>query len=189
MTDLQSDHPAQAASPLNVRTLLMREWPYLAMLALALFGIAYTSLAQQPLTVYWMTLAPFIGTICVLARWRDVEGQDEHFRLIWTQALHWGAVLLAMNLLFVADVKHMMNADASALSMLILLALGTFTAGVHVGAWRISLVGIVLAISVPAIAWLEQSSLFILLAIVVLVVIAVLFWLKDPNKPKGKALI
>ena len=188
MTDPQSDHPAQATSPLNVRTLLMREWPYLAMLALALFGVAYTSLAQQPLTVYWMTLAPFIGTICVLARWRDVEGQDEHFRLIWTQALHWGAILLAMNLLFVADVKHMMNADASALSMLILLALGTFTAGVHVGAWRICLVGIVLAIGVPAIAWLEQSSLFILLAVVALGAIAVLFWLKDPNKPKGKAL-
>ena len=36
--------------------------------------------------------------------------------------------------------------------------------------------------------WLEQSSLFILLAVVALIAIAILFWLKDPNKPKGKVL-
>jgi hypothetical protein len=182
MTDPQWDRPAQGASRLSPRTFLMHEWPYLAMLGLALFGVAYTSLAQRPLTMYWMTLTPFIGTICVLARWRDVEGQKEHLRLIWTQALHWGAVLVAMNLLFVADVKHMMNADASALSMLILLALGTFTAGVHVAAWRICLVGVVLGIGVPAIAWLEQSTLLILLAVVVLVAIAILYLLKDPTE-------
>ena len=188
MTDRQSDRPVHETSPFSPRALLMREWPYLVMLALAIFGVAYTSFAQRPLTVYWMTLVPFIGTICVLARWRDVEGKNEHLRLIWTQALHWLAVLLAMNLLFIADVQHMMNADASALSMLILLALGTFTAGIHVAAWRICLVGIVLAIGVPAIAWLEQSSLFILLAVVALAAVAILFWLKDPAAPKGKAL-
>jgi len=124
MTDRQLG-PVHGTSPFSARDLFVREWPYLVMLALAIFGVAYTSFAQRPLTVYWMTLVPFIGTICVLSRWRDVEWKEEHLRLIWTQALHWGALLLAMNLLFVADVQHMMNADASALSMLILLALGT----------------------------------------------------------------
>jgi hypothetical protein len=79
--------------------------------------------------------------------------------LIWTQALHWGAVLVAMHLMFVVDVSRMMNADASALAALTVLALGTFTAGVHIAAWRICLVGVVLALAVPAIAWLEQSAL------------------------------
>ena len=59
------------------------------------------------------------------ARWRDVEGRQARLRLMWTQALHWGAVLAAMNLVFVADVGQMMNADARALSVLTLLALGT----------------------------------------------------------------
>jgi hypothetical protein len=97
--------------------------------------------------------------------------------LIWTQALHWGAVLVAMHLMFVADVSRMMNADASALATLTVLALGTFTAGVHIAAWRICVVGIVLALGVPAIAWLEQSALLLLLiAIVAVVVIAPFFW-------------
>jgi len=97
--------------------------------------------------------------------------------LIWTQALHWGAVLVAMRLLFVADVSRMMNADASALAALTVLALGTFTAGVHIAAWRICLVGTVLALGVPAIAWLEQSALLLLLVtIVVVAAIAPFFW-------------
>jgi hypothetical protein len=129
------------------------------------------------MTMYWIALAPFIGVICVVTRWRDAENREQRLRLIWTQALHWGAVLLAMHLMFVADVSRMMNADGSALAALTVLALGTFTAGVHIGAWRICLVGIVLGAGVPAIAWLEQSALLLLLVVVVLVaVIAPFFW-------------
>ena len=144
MTDPQSDNPAPDAWRFNPRAFLAREWPYLLMLILALFGVAYTSFSKTPMTMYWIALAPFIGVICVVTRWRDAENREQRLRLIWTQALHWGAVLLAMHLMFVADVSRMMNADGSALAALTVLALGTFTAGVHIGAWRICLVGIVL---------------------------------------------
>ena len=80
--------------------------------------------------------------------------------LVWTQALHWGAVLLAMRLIFVTDVARMMNADASALAVLTVLALGTFTAGVHIAAWRICLVGIVLGVGVPEIAGSNNRRCF-----------------------------
>jgi threonine/homoserine efflux transporter RhtA len=161
MTDPQSDNPAPDAWRFNPRAFLAREWPYLLMLILALFGVAYTSFSKTPMTMYWIALAPFIGVICVVTRWRDAENREQRLRLIWTQALHWGAVLLAMHLMFVADVSRMMNADGSALAALTVLALGTFTAGVHIGAWRICLVGIVLGVGVPAIAWLEQSALLL----------------------------
>jgi hypothetical protein len=36
-------------------------------------------------------------------------------RLIWTQVLHWTAVVFAMYLVFVADVKQMMSDFASSL--------------------------------------------------------------------------
>ena len=184
MTDSQSDNPAPDAWRFNPRAFLAREWPYLLMLILALFGVAYTSFSKSPMTTYWIVLAPFIGVICVVSRWRDAENREQRLRLIWTQALHWGAVLLAMHLMSVADVARMMNADASALAALTVLALGTFTAGVHIAAWRICMVGIVLGVGVPAIAWLEQSALLLLLAAVVLVaVIAPFFW---HDKREGK---
>ena len=177
MVDPQPDNPAPDAWRFNTRAFLVREWPYLLVLILAIFGVAYTSFSKTPITTYWIVLAPFIGLICVIARWRDAENREQRLRLIWTQALHWAAVLVAMHLMFVADVSRMMNADASALAALTVLALGTFTAGVHVAAWRICVVGIVLALGVPAIAWLEQSTLLLLLiAVVVVAVIAPFFW-------------
>ena len=177
MTDPQSDNPAPDASRFSLRAFFAREWPYLLVLILALFGVAYTSFSRSPMTNYWIALAPFIGVICVITRWQDAKDKEQRLRLIWTQALHWVAVLLAMRLMFVADVGRMMNADARALAALTLLALGTFTAGVHIAAWRICLVGIVLGVGVPAIAWLEQSALLILLvAIVIAALIAPFFW-------------
>src|SRR5262249_47108910 len=118
LADSQPDHPAPDAGRFNSRTFLAREWPYFLVLILALFGVAYTSFAKTPMTAYWVVLAPVIGLICVVTRWGDAETREQRVRLIWTQSLHWAAVLVAMRLMFVADVSRMMNADASALAAL-----------------------------------------------------------------------
>jgi hypothetical protein len=154
----------------------MREWPYLVMLVLALFGVAFTSITRQPMTWYWFLLAPFIGLVCVITRWPALKSRDQRLELVWTQALHWAAVLAAMNLLYVADVGQTMSTDSRALYVLTLLALGTFTAGVHIAAWRICLVGVILALGVPAIAWLQQSALLLSLAVVVVVGVGAPLW-------------
>jgi hypothetical protein len=172
------------ASRFRLRAFLVRDWPYIAMLALAVIGVAYTSISRQAMTTYWIVLAPFFAVICVITRWRDIQGPKLHRQLIQTQALHWVAVILAMSLVFVSDVKQIMSSDASALMLLTLLALGTFTAGVHVAAWRICLVGVLLALVVPAIAWLEQATLLLLLIAIVLVAIVVLYF-KHKQQEQG----
>jgi hypothetical protein len=177
MSDLQTINPAAEAPRFNPRAFVLREWPYLLVLVLALFGIAYTSFSHTPMTIYWIVLAPLIGVICVVTRWRDFADRSERMRLIWTQALHWAAVIVAMHLIFVTDVARMLNTDAAALAELTLLALGTFTAGLHIGAWRICVVGVLMAAGVPGIAWLEQSALLlVLVALVVAAVIAPFVW-------------
>jgi hypothetical protein len=69
MVDYESDDDGPKASRFSLRAFLIRDWPYLAMLALALFGVAYTSIARQAMTNYWIVLAPFYGVICVITRW------------------------------------------------------------------------------------------------------------------------
>ncbi len=49
---------------------------------------------------------------------------------MWTQALHWLAVLVAMNIMLFSGVQQVLPALATGLVLLILLALGTFLAGV-----------------------------------------------------------
>jgi hypothetical protein len=159
---------------------LMRDWPYLLMLALALAGVARTSMGPSSMASYWVVLAPVFGIICIAEHWRDVEGPQARWQLIRTQALHWIAVMLAMYLVFMTSVNRIMNADADALTVLAVLALGTFTAGIHANGWRICVVGAVLGLATPAIAWLETSTVLILLVLVLLATVAVFIFLHSP---------
>ena len=177
MVDYESDDYGPKASRFGLRSFFIRDWPYIGMLVLAIFGVAYGSISPQVMTNYWTILGPIFAIICVATQWRAVEGPEGHWHLIWTQAFHWLAVILAMYLMLQVNVKRMMNADASALVILTLLALGTFTAGIrHAAGWRVCLVGVVLGLGVPAIAWLEQSTLLLLLIATVLIALAVLYF-------------
>jgi hypothetical protein len=139
----------------------LRELPYATILVLAIFGIAYTSYSKQSMVGYWEFLAPVICVACIASGWAQAGDEKARLRLVGTQALHWLAFLVAMNLVLLASVQEIMNANATGLTILMLLALGAFTAGVHIFAWQICLVGIVMALGVPAIAWMEQSALLL----------------------------
>ncbi len=95
--------------------------------------------------------------------------------------------LLLRELPFVAvllpGVQRVLTASATGLTLLMLLALGTFTAGIHLSL-RICGLALVMALAVPAIAWLQQSALFLLLAAVaILAVVGAIGWLRRDDRP------
>ncbi|PZA13319.1 hypothetical protein DNX69_02810 [Rhodopseudomonas palustris] len=185
MTNLQSDAP-RAKWHSGLGGFMLREWPYLLMLLLAVVGVAYTSFVQDSL--YWVILTPLIGLICIAAGWPETETSEHRVRLVLTQVLHWGAVLVAMELMSL-QVTRQVSGLASALGVLTLLALGTFTAGLHMRTWRVAAVGVILGISVPAIAFLQQSSLLIMLILGLIVAIIVpFFWAKRRSEPAAPPL-
>jgi hypothetical protein len=154
----------------------LRELPYVVVLILTLFGVAYASFSRQSMVGYWEFLAPVIGLLCVGIAWPQAPDKAARLRLVWTQALHWLAFLVAMNLLLLSGVASTLSADATGLMILTLLALGTFVAGVHVQAWQICVLGMVMGLGVPAIAWIERSALLLLLVVVALAVIGLGLW-------------
>jgi hypothetical protein len=155
---------------------LLRELPYLVVLTLTLVGVAYASFSRQSMVGYWEFLAPVIGLLCVILGWPHAPDQAARWRLVWTQALHWLAFLVAMNLLLLSGVASLLSTDATGLTILTLLALGTFVAGVHIGAWQICVLGMVMGLGVPAIAWIERSALLLLLVVVALAVVGAALW-------------
>jgi hypothetical protein len=154
----------------------LKELPYGAVLVLTLVGVAYTSFTKRPTTAYWEFLVPVTGALCIWSGWRSAREKKEEFRLIWTQVAHWLAFFAAMNLLLLPSVQDMVNADATGLAILLLLALGTFVAGVHILAWEVCILGVVMALFVPAIAWIEEAALIVLLALIVLIGAGTMFW-------------
>ena len=162
----------------------IRELPYMVVLILTILGVAYTSYIKQPLAGYWELLAPLIGLTCVGAGWRHAGDRDARFRLIWMQALHWLAFLFVMNLLFLPSVQQILTAGATGLAILSLLALGAFTAGLQVRSWQVCALGLIMALGVPATAWIERSALIVVLIVAVLIgIAAVVWWLLHRRRP------
>ncbi len=107
----------------------------------------------------------------------------DRLRLIVTQALHWSAFLLVMNMLLLTSVQRDFTATATALSIFTLLALGTFTAGVQVLSWQVCLLGLIMALGIPAIAWIENSALIIVLIVGAVVGIGAVLWWHFRGRP------
>jgi len=159
----------------------LHELPYVAMLLLTLGGVGYSAMTRDPLRYYWEVVAVLSCGACIFEGWSHAQGGNERWRLIWTQLLHWGAFLAVMALVFLPSVQAIVDTNSTSLAVLLLLALGTFVAGVHAESWRIGLNGVVIALCVPMIAWLDQSALFLSLAALLVVmsgVVGVVLWMR-----------
>src|SRR5579871_286825 len=179
MSDMQhtGDTPS-STSPSPVMRFIWQQLPYLVALVLAIAGVAYTNASHQPLVGYWEFLALAIGVVCVITKWPELDGRDVQFRLIWTQALHWVAVLVAMNIILVSGVQRLLPTPATSLVLLTLLALGSFLAGLSLLSLRLCFLGVAMIAAVPAMSWLKQSILFFLLAAVLVIGLGMTFWLR-----------
>jgi hypothetical protein len=157
---------------------LVHDSPYITMLLLALVGVIF----RLPIS-YWVILTPVFGVISVAAGWRHFVTRGARLELIYKSALSWFALLLAIYLLYDNGVRGVLNANANSLAMMILLALGTFVAGVQAGVWRICAVGGVLFLAVPSLGWLDQSPLLLTAATLVIIALGGLAWWMTQRLP------
>jgi hypothetical protein len=164
---------------------LWQQLPYIVALVLAIAGVAYTNASHQPLVRYWEFLALAIGVVCVVNKWPEIDGKEARWRLIWTQALHWVAVLVTMNIMLVSGVQTLLPTPATSLVLLILLALGTFLAGISLLSLQIGFLGLAMGLAVPAISWLQQSIIFFLLGAALLIGLGITFWLSQDRRPRA----
>src|SRR3984957_6169537 len=165
-----SPHPAHHAS------FWIRELPFTLVLLLTIGGVGYTSFSKHPVLIYWEILAPVIGLVCVWYGWPGAVDSQARLRLIATQVLHWLAFLLVMNMVYLSTVQRVFNATGTGLAIFTLLALGTFTAGVHILSWPVCLLGFIMALGIPAIAWVENSALILLLVAAVVLGVGFAIW-------------
>lgn len=156
----------------------LHDIPYIAMLALALAGVVL----RLPV-VYWVILMPVFAAITIGEGWRHFSDRTEKLGLFFRVSLNWCALLLAIYLLSNDGVKGVLNANAVSLSMMTLLALGTFVAGVQARVWQICAVGCALFAAVPGLGWLDQSPLLLTAATCVIVALGGLaWWVNDRRK-------
>ena len=179
-TELPEPEPDPVPDPFISMNTVLRNLPYVAALALAIFGVAYSNFSGHPINGYWEFLAIAMGIVCVATGWPNAPERQMRLKLLWTQAAHWVTILVAMNLVLLQGFQQLLPVQATGLVLLLLLGMGTFLAGIHLLSLRICFLGLAMAMSIPGMTWLKQASLLLLLAGVAIAELAIAFW------PRGK---
>jgi hypothetical protein len=176
----------QRTGPARQRSIVM-QWVlhdifYITMLILALVGVVF----RLPVS-YWIILIPVFGAITIAEGWTHFTDRTERLGLLYRVGLSWCALLLAIYLLSNTGVRGVMNANATSLSMMILLALGTFVAGVQSRVWQICVVGGLLFLAVPGLGWLDQSPLLLTAATFIIVLLGGTVWWVSQKRGTGSS--
>ena len=161
---------------------LLRNLPYMAALALAIFGVAYSNFSGRPINVYWELLAIAMALVCIFTAWPHAPERQTRLTLVWKQVAHWVTILVAMNLVLLQGFQQVLPVQATGLVLLLLLGVGTFIAGVNLVSLRICFLGAAMALSIPAMTWLKQASLLLVLAGIAIAGLAIVFWPRGSRK-------
>ncbi len=124
-----------------------RDIGFYLMILLSWIGAAYTEADAQSSRWYWYYLIPIFGLICIVTQWRNVEPTAKaRALLVIRQILHWGVLLLLMQVIFMAASQGFMSTlDDRQASFLLMInvTLTTFLAGIYFD-WRLCFVAIFL---------------------------------------------
>ncbi|HZO81900.1 MAG TPA: hypothetical protein VFB33_09405 [Candidatus Binataceae bacterium] len=119
---------------------------------------------------YWLAMFPLFGLTCVaheLAAGR--AGEVALWRILLRQMLHWLGPIIAVKILFLQQARGQMSTDAVALTILLVLAVTCFPAGVH---FDRSFYWVSALLALAAMIGTEIETYLWFVAVVALVVIA-----------------
>lgn len=162
-----TDQPAARRPETKHHNYHLGLWLFVAMVALALVGMAMTMSMDSGGWEYWIALLAVYGGISVTRAWSRAkrEGQP-HWRMIRSQVLHWSAVGAVYMVLLMFERTDVISREAVSDVALVVLGLACFLAGVHFD-WMFTLLGIVLTVMAVAIGYAEQYLVWIIMVPVV----------------------
>ncbi len=165
MTNSGSTGGAVAIAP--ERNWLMRlfidEIGFFIVYLLALIGVAYTVYDAGKSAWYWELLVPVYCLFCIVIQWPQVGVTlKDRAKTAFQQVLHWGAFLGVMQIIFMPEVKILLNDQSTSFVLIMMLILSTFLAGVYLN-WRLCVVAVLLALSEIVLIYFQESAMYVLL--------------------------
>ena len=145
------------------------------LILLAIIGIGITDFSPAESHRYWFAMVPVFAGACLILEWSRARGKGQKWTTILrTQVLLWLGLLLAVRLAYLLLHTGRLDNENTGLIILLLLALTTFFAGIHLG-WRLFIVGIFLGVALIGAAYLEEFVwMFLIIALVVVAIVLLL---------------
>ncbi|MEE9397352.1 MAG: hypothetical protein V3V31_10100 [Methylococcales bacterium] len=144
----------------------LEEAVLLVLLILSVTGVGVTNFSPDDGYWYWTAMV-FVFAIAAMITGRLHAKKNDHVvkKVLVVQAFHWLGTLLAMIAIFSMQYAGVLDAQATGLIILLILALATFIDGIRLG-WRFSLVGVFLGVTAVLAAHVEEFAwITVLLAV------------------------
>lgn len=154
-----------------------RSWRYASIIAgimvlLALLGVGLTTTQSKAAQVYWMSLVPIYGLLCVWTAWARTGHMHDRSAVV-RQILHWVGVAVALSLDFSLRGSGEESSTSTGMNAMLILSLGCFLAGVHLE-WLFIVVGVVLTLALIVVSK-AQEYVWLIFAVGALSIVAMIF--------------
>ncbi len=145
-----------------------------SLLILCFIGVAYTNIASIRSYHFWLWMIPVFAIAAIISEWSRYKRHEiDGYHFFRQQLLHWGAVFLAVKMVFLLNQIGRYNNDATALSLMMIISLSTFLAGIYIG-WRFLVLGLFIALATLLIAYMEAYTWILIPVAIVIVILGVL---------------
>jgi hypothetical protein len=150
----------------------------MVMVLLALLGVGLTtSSSSAASSVYWISLVPVYGFLCIGTAWsRSRHGGVFDRPLVLRQLFHWLGIGVALSLDFYIRGTGEESGMGAGLNALLLLALGCYLAGVHLD-WLFAPVGVLLSLALIILTKADQY-LWVIFVVGILSVVGMVFLMR-----------
>ncbi len=127
---------------------------------------------------YWIAMFPLFGLTCLVHELAAGRARViPLWRILLRQALHWMGPIVAVEILFLQYSRGQMSTDAVALTILLVLTVTCFLAGVHFDTsfyWVSGLLAIAAMIGTEIETYLWLAAVVVLIGIAIVVLSAIL---------------
>jgi len=150
---------------------------------LSILGVGIADALERTSHWYWTLMVPVFFGFCLYLEWQASKDSEESLKtIILKQVQHWLGLLAGFYLTFFLREIGSLDNQTTGLILLLLLAVGTFMAGVQMG-WLFKLLGIFLGLCLILVAYMEHY-VGVLIAISVLMFVLYHFLIRatTPNK-------
>jgi len=123
---------------------------------LSILGVGITDASVRMSHWYWTAMVPVFFGFCLYLEWQASLNTEESIRsIVLKQLQHWLGLLAGFYLAFFLRGMGSLDNQSTGLVLLLLLAVGTFMAGVTTG-WLFRLLGIFLGLCLILVAYIEN---------------------------------
>ncbi|MGB5618460.1 MAG: hypothetical protein WBM78_16570 [Desulfobacterales bacterium] len=162
------------------------EYIQLALLVLVVIGVGISYFLPDKSYRYWVAMVPIFGIACTSSEWSRLRRQDLGiWKTVRNQLIHWFGVLVSVYLVHMLLNIQLLTKQNAGLVVLLVLALGTFLAGLQLG-WRLYVLGAFLWIILLMAAYL-QGSLWVMILLGV-VMISLFLYLRSRSGKSSEVM-